>query len=123
MSGYIRTEDAECGVGLWMSVNNEAGSALCADNMMDRPVTGTTDWRRHEIVLDVPETGTDITYGIVMDGKGQAWVDGLELGVVGNDVAATGDTIDQDWYPAGHNARIIKLPSSGMVLCHSAACS
>ena len=31
---------------------------------MDRPITGTTEWARYEIVLNIPTNATGIAYGI-----------------------------------------------------------
>jgi len=39
----------------------ETGVAF--DNMQDRAIKGTTDWRRYEVVLDVPEDATGIAPG------------------------------------------------------------
>jgi hypothetical protein len=54
--------------------------------MQDRAIEGTIDWKKYEIVLDVPEGSVDIAFGILLDGKGQAWVDDLQFDVVGKDV-------------------------------------
>jgi hypothetical protein len=47
--------------------------------MEDRPITGTTDWGKYEIVLNVPENSTGILYGILLAGTGEAWVNGMQL--------------------------------------------
>jgi hypothetical protein len=60
--------------------------------MQGRPIKGTLDWRRYEIVLDVPPEADVIGFGIVLSGPGRAWVDGLQFEAVGADVART-DTV------------------------------
>jgi len=78
MSAYVKTENVENWVGLWMRV--DAGmESISFDNMGDRPITGSSDWENYEIVLDVPEHATNISYGILLAGTGKAWVDGLQL--------------------------------------------
>jgi hypothetical protein len=79
------------GAWLWMRVDGGAGS-LAFDNMMDRKIKGTSDWKKHEIVLDVPETSATIIFGFGMNGKGQVWADDFQFEVVGQDVPTTKPT-------------------------------
>lgn len=89
-SGYVRTKNVEGGVGLWMRVDGpERGRSLSFDNMMDRRITGTMDWKRYEIVLDVPKEATAIYFGMLVSGKGTAWVDDLKLEEVTRDTPIT----------------------------------
>jgi hypothetical protein len=93
-SGYLRsetitTDTAEGRAGLWMNVAGtmqglETGqlTVVALDNMMDRPVTGTTGWQRYDVVLDVPPGAERITFGAALDGPGRVWVDDVRLEVV-----------------------------------------
>lgn len=58
--------------------------------MQTRPIKGSIDWARHEIVLDVPKESGDIAFGVLLAGTGQVWVDDFRFEVVGNDVPTTG---------------------------------
>jgi hypothetical protein len=80
-------------VQLWMRVdgprpdNGGIAPVLGFYNMDDRPITGTTDWQRAEVVLDVPRNSEVICYGFFLaGGRGEAWADGLSLTKVGQDV-------------------------------------
>lgn len=80
-------------VQLWMRVDGpppgDGGMApvLSFYNMQDRPITGTTDWQRAEVVLDVPKDSATICYGFFLaGGRGEAWADGLSLTKVGREV-------------------------------------
>jgi hypothetical protein len=53
LSGYLRTQAANR-AQMWMRVDGPDGKAQSFDNMDSRPVTGTTEWTRYDIVLDVP---------------------------------------------------------------------
>ncbi len=82
------------GEQLWMRVDGPANvkdgprSALSFYNMADRPIKGTTDWKRYDVVLDVPAGSTMICYGFFLaGGKGEAWADGFSLEPVGRDMA------------------------------------
>ena len=87
-TGYVRTEKVEGrGVGLWLRVDGPPeGKPLAFDNMQTsrRAITGTTDWKEYEIVLDVPKEATAIYFGMLLTGKGTAWVDDLKLEAVGS---------------------------------------
>jgi hypothetical protein len=58
--------------------------------MQNRPVRGTSDWSRYEIVLDVPESATDVVIGGLVVGKGTLWLDNLRLEEVDKGVELTG---------------------------------
>ena len=60
MSGYLRTKDVSDWSSYWLRVDGgDPIGSLEFDNMhdgkADRSVTGTTDWKKCEIVLDVPQ--------------------------------------------------------------------
>ena len=58
--------------------------------MSDRPVTGTTDWKKYEIVLDVPVNASKLAYGAVLAGTGQIWFDNINFEMVDSTIATTG---------------------------------
>ena len=78
LSAFVKTKDVDTWVGLWMRVDGNE-TTLSFDNMEDRPITGTSDWRKYEIVLDVPEGSSSIYYGILLAGTGEAWVSGMQV--------------------------------------------
>lgn len=89
-SGYVKAAGISNWAGLWMRVDGPAATApLAFDNMQGRPIKGTQDWRRYEIVLDVPSSATNIAFGILLAGPGQAWIDDLQFDVVGPNVPTT----------------------------------
>lgn len=93
LSAGLKSADASA-AQLWMRVDGPPNakdgprSVLGFYNMDDRPVRGTTDWKRYDVVLEVPANSTTICYGFFLaGGRGEAWADGLSLGPVGKDVA------------------------------------
>ncbi len=92
MSAYVKADKITSWAGLWMRVDGDGKDkmSLSFDNMQTRPITGTLDWKKYEIVLDIPGESKNITFGILLDGPGQAWVDGFEFEVVSKDVPVTG---------------------------------
>jgi putative CocE/NonD family hydrolase len=92
LTGYMRVDSAGQGAGLYMRVDGSAnGTAF--DNMSDRQLTGTADWQRLEVVLDVPADAGLIDLGVLLAGTGTAWVDDLDLSVVDSSVPTTGQVI------------------------------
>jgi hypothetical protein len=61
--------------------------------MQNRPIQGTRDWQKYEIVLDVPAKSTGIFFGILLEGKGQVWLNNVRFEVVGRNVPTTGGAL------------------------------
>jgi hypothetical protein len=90
LTGFLKTIGVNEGTAvLFMRVDGE-GTVQTSDFMENRPLMLTTDWARQEIVLDVPRNAVGFTYGFMLGGSGQAWLDDVQLEVVGSDVATTG---------------------------------
>jgi hypothetical protein len=90
LSGYLKTIGVNEGTAvLFMRVDGD-GVVQTSDYMQNRPMMLTTDWQRQDVVLDIPRDAIGVTYGFLLSGSGQAWLDELSIEVVGNDVATTG---------------------------------
>ncbi len=90
LTGIIKSENIDNHAGMWMRVDGpNPDKSLQFDNMYDRPIKGTNDWTKYEIVLDVPENSAGIAYGVLVSGNGQVWIGSLSFKVVGNDVPST----------------------------------
>jgi len=87
MSAWIRSEDADS-AQLWFRLDGAKGMSGF-DNMDNRAVKGTSDWKKYDLTLDVPATTVNIGFGAMVIGKGQAWVDDFMFEVVGQDVPST----------------------------------
>jgi hypothetical protein len=92
-SAYLKTQNVENWAGLEVQVNDVSGNILAEDNMEYNSVSGTTDWKEYNIVVDVPENAFQIRFGPYMKGTGKVWIDDAQLKVVGNDVTVTSPTI------------------------------
>src|SRR5437763_13349735 len=90
LSGYLKTIGVNEGTAvLFMRVDGD-GLVLMSDYMQNRPLMLTNDWARQEIVLDVPRNAIGVTYGFMLGGSGQAWLDDVAIDVVSNDMPTTG---------------------------------
>lgn len=90
LSAWVKSESIAGWAGVWMRVDGEDDKMLAFDNMMSRPITGTTAWTRHEVVLDVAPNAKNLAFGILLNGTGAAWIDELRFEVVDKSVATTG---------------------------------
>jgi hypothetical protein len=90
-----------------MRIDGEQGHRLSLDNMLNRPIKGTTDWRKYEIVLNVPLDSIALTFGVVLAGKGEVWADDLRIEVAGPD-APTSDVYGKSRTLASSQAESIR---------------
>jgi hypothetical protein len=84
LSGLVKSEEVTGWAGLWMRVDQET-SAVAFDNMQNRPIKGTTGWHRYEVVLNVAPDSTAISFGILLSGTGEVWLNSAKLEIVGLD--------------------------------------
>ncbi|MFZ2205551.1 MAG: S41 family peptidase [Minisyncoccia bacterium] len=84
LTGYIKTENVSEGyAGLWMRID----PLIAFDNMHNRGVTGTTDWQKLEITLNMAPSRTEqIIFGGTLAGKGKIWLDDIEITIDGNPI-------------------------------------
>jgi len=57
--------------------------------MQGRAIKGTTDWTLYDIVLDVPDSASNIAFGALLTGKGQIWFDNLKFEIVDKSIPTT----------------------------------
>jgi hypothetical protein len=88
LSAFIKTDQVKGSAQMWMRIDTEM-KTVGFDNMNDRPVQGTSDWKKVEIVLDVPEESLNIHFGFFLIGTGQAWADDFQLEIVPQNIATT----------------------------------
>lgn len=93
LSANVKSEKVSNWAGLWFRVDGaERGEVLAFDNMQQRPIKGTNDWKRVAIVLDVPQDAAALAFGLLLNEGGQVWMDDLKFEVVKSDVPVTGST-------------------------------
>jgi hypothetical protein len=85
----VRGESIETWAGLWMRIDGRNDEELGLDNMEERPLSGTFDWGRFEVVLDVPAEAHAIAFGVLLARLGQVWLRDVKLEIVSSDVPLT----------------------------------
>jgi hypothetical protein len=63
--------------------------------MEERAIKGTTDWKKYEIVLDVPLNASNIGFGALLSETGQIWLEKLNFEIVDTTVPTTGKKRDE----------------------------
>jgi beta-lactamase regulating signal transducer with metallopeptidase domain len=90
LRGWIRSRDVAGWAGLWMRIDR--GQAIAGfDNMEKRAIRGTRQWTMCDVVLDVPSDATGISFGTLLSGPGEVWLNDVKFDVVGQDVPTTAE--------------------------------
>ena len=105
MTGYAKSLQVQDWAGFWMRVDGPHQEMLGFDNMQDRPIIGTTERTKSQIVLDVPAEGSKIAYGVLLGGDGQVWFDGIKIDVVGEDIPTTGMAAEEKPRPTSDTVK------------------
>jgi hypothetical protein len=93
-SAFVKSEGVQSWAGLWMRVDKDKGAPpLAFDNMQNRAITGTVDWKNYEVVLDIPVGATGIFFGMIINGAGSVWMSVVKVETVGLNVPTTGTAI------------------------------
>jgi hypothetical protein len=103
-SAMLKTENVADWAGLWMRIDKNAGTSspktLVLDNMHDRPVKGTEDWKNCQVVLDIPKDATGIFFGVVLNGSGNVMMSDAKIETVGLDVQPTAKASPEQQRPS-----------------------
>ena len=84
LKGFLKTSGVNDGfAGLWLREDDELGQPLAFDNMANRGVKGTSDWKEYSIRLPLSRDANTIFIGALVVGPGRLWVDQLQLEVDG----------------------------------------
>jgi hypothetical protein len=89
LSAWVKSERIVDWAGVWMRVDGTSGKSVAFDNMQSRPIKGTNDWTKYDVVLDVPSDAANLAFGILIAGSGEAWIDDVSFAVVDTSVATT----------------------------------
>jgi beta-lactamase regulating signal transducer with metallopeptidase domain len=90
LRAWVKSQDVADWAGVWMRVDKGETMGVAFDNMENRPIKGTQSWKMCEVVLNVPDDATGISFGILLSGTGEVWLNQATFEEVGNSVAVTG---------------------------------
>jgi len=91
LTGYIKTENVTDGyAGLWLAID----PGIAFDNMGDRGIVGSTDWKKYMIVLPMnPTARRTIRLGGLLVGKGKMWLADMSISIDGKDISEARERI------------------------------
>lgn len=91
LSGYIKSENVAGSAGLWMRIDGKEDprKPLAFDNMNNRPIQGTNNWKKYDVVLDVPSNSNLINIGVLLAGTGEVWISNLKFEMVDKSISTT----------------------------------
>jgi hypothetical protein len=84
----VKTETVSQWSGLWMRID-KGSEVVGFDNMQSRPLKGTSDWQSFDVVLEVPNDATSISFGVLLTGTGAVWLSNASFETVADDVPLT----------------------------------
>lgn len=100
LSGFAKSKFVSYRAGFFMEIFSASGTRLTYDNMENRPIVGSSDWRKYEIVLDVPSNAEKITLGVFLYGQGEVLIDDLKITFVDSSVPTTNiEAESKPFYP------------------------
>ena len=83
LEGYMKIENVEDGVaGLVLRVDGP-DNIIGFDNMQDRRIDGTIDWKKYTTTVTFSSDATNIYIGGIINGTGKAWFDDFQLFIDG----------------------------------------
>ena len=88
LAAKIKSHQLKGWAGLWMRIDGKDKN-LGFDNMENRKITGTTNWKEYSIVLDISTGSEEIAFGVLTSGSGSIWIDSIRFEAVDKKVALT----------------------------------
>jgi hypothetical protein len=87
LSGFIKRENVANGyAGLFMRIDSKTGINQM-DNMLNRGINGTRDWRRYSLQLPLSLTDNSIYFGAILSGTGKLWAADFQILIDGKDIS------------------------------------
>jgi hypothetical protein len=86
VKAYMKLQDVENGkIGLMLRIDQQFGKTRL-ENMQEKKIKGTSDWKLYSVRLSLPKEPTKIYIGAILTGTGKIWVDDFEVLVDGIDI-------------------------------------
>jgi hypothetical protein len=88
LSASAKSDEVSDWAGLWMRVDVNT-KPFVIDNMQNRAIKGSLDWREYQVVLDVPKDATNVAFGILLSKSGMVWLNNVRFEIVSTEVPVT----------------------------------
>ncbi|MDR1112600.1 MAG: peptidase S41 [Bacteroidales bacterium] len=101
LTGFLKLQAVEDAIGLMLRIDGK-DKVLQFDNIMQKNIRGTIDWKQYTVSLPLPKDATQIVIGIILRGKGIVWADKIELFIDEQDFTKAA-IIEAKNYPADND--------------------
>jgi hypothetical protein len=83
-SAYLKSRELGGSAGLWFRADAANGLVVAFKNAWSRSqisqlLHGNTEWRKVQLVIDVPASAVALAYGVQMSGGGIVWIDHVQI--------------------------------------------
>jgi hypothetical protein len=86
LRAYMKLQKVENGqIGLMLRIDGVNG-VLKFDNMLQKNIRGTSDWKLYSVKLALPKNAKTIYIGALLSGTGKLWVDDFQVLIDGKDI-------------------------------------
>jgi hypothetical protein len=89
LTAWVKSNNVDDWSGVWMRVDTDKKPGATFDNMQNRAISGTRDWAKYSVVLDVPTNAEKLSYGVLISGRGEIWFDEFLFSIVDESVPVT----------------------------------
>lgn len=97
LRAYFKFNDVKDGsVGLLLRIDGPSG-LLQFDNMLQKGIQGTSDWKMYSVTLTYPEDAKTIFIGGCLSGTGKLWVDDFEILIDGKDIKEAKHAVKKEY--------------------------
>lgn len=87
LRAYMKLQNVTNGpIGLMLRIDGPNGG-LQFDNMQQKNIQGTSDWKLYSVILPLPEDAKQFYIGALLIGTGKLWVDDFQLLIDGEDIS------------------------------------
>jgi hypothetical protein len=87
ISTFVRSESIRDSATFWFRGYGRGASPLRLDGNTVVVPRGSSEWRREELLVDLPQAAETVAFGISLNGSGRVWIDDLQLEPVARDAA------------------------------------
>lgn len=82
LTAYIKSSNIKDWAGMWMRIDGPNKETLGFDNMQNRPIIGSNDWTKYEIIMKIPVEAINISYGVLISETGEILIDKFNFEIV-----------------------------------------
>lgn len=87
---WMKSEDMKGSLALMLAVYDADGNTLQFENLQNKKLKGTKDWKQYSVTLPLAAQAQLIHLGPILIGKGKLWADDVELFIDGAPIQKAG---------------------------------